>query len=487
MKQLGILDSAFINMEQPSTPQHVGSLGIYDPSTAPGGKVRFKQVIATFERRLANQPLFRTRLVKVPGGLDRPYWVKDARFDVEFHLRHIALPKPGDWRQLCIQVARLHSRPLDMGRPLWEAWIIEGLDGMPGLPAGSFAVYTKIHHSLVDGMAGSSIVALIHDLVADPQAAAEDESPRLVDPQPSVAELLARASINGIRNVAGLVSGSLSTSAQLARYLTAILRQAVPPPDMSAPKTRFNRQVGPHRVFTAAEFDLQRILALKNAAGVKVNDVALAITGGALQHYLTALEEAPAAALVATIPLNMRTRRESSDDNNQVGSVFTSLHTDIADPRQRLLAIHQSAIEAQRSGENSPLVDVLKLAGVFAPALTRPVLGFWARNHLSSHLPVNVTTVVSNVAGPDFPLYCAGARLVDYYGLGVLTPGLGIFHMFFSYCGKVTISVLADRAMLPEPERYQTCLESALAELERALLPPTRRRQKQKKPALRRV
>jgi diacylglycerol O-acyltransferase / wax synthase len=484
MKQLGILDSAFINMEQPNTPQHVGSLGIYDPSTAPDGKVRFKQVIATFERRLANQPLFRTRLVKVPGGLDRPYWVKDARFDVEFHLRHIALPKPGDWRQLCIQIARLHSRPLDMGRPLWEAWIIEGLDGMPGLPAGSFAVYTKIHHSLVDGMAGSSIVALIHDLVADPQAAAtEDEPPRLVDPQPSIAELLARASINGIRNVAGVVSGSVSTSAQLARYLAAVLRKEVPPPDLSAPKTRFNRPVGPHRVFTAAEFSLERILAVKNAAGVKVNDVALAITGGALQHYLATQDEAPDAALVATIPLNMRTRRQSSNDNNQVGSVFTSLHTDIADPRQRLQAVHQSALEAQRSGESSPVVDVLKLAGVFAPALTRPVLGFWARNHLSSYMPVNVTTVVSNVAGPNFPLYCAGARLVDYYGLGVLTPGLGIFHMVFSYCGKVTISVLADREMLPEPERYQQCLESALAELEQAVLPRPRRRPKQKKPA----
>ncbi|MDP4917054.1 MAG: wax ester/triacylglycerol synthase family O-acyltransferase, partial [Haliea sp.] len=151
MKQLGILDAAFINLERGNTPQHIASLGIYDPSTAPGGKVRFKQVIATFERRLDNQPLFRTRLVQVPGGLDRPYWVKDERFDVEFHLRHIALPSPGDWRQLCIQISRLHSRPLDMSKPLWEAYIIEGLDRIPGLPRGSFAIMTKIHHAMVDG------------------------------------------------------------------------------------------------------------------------------------------------------------------------------------------------------------------------------------------------------------------------------------------------------------------------------------------------
>ena len=134
MKQLGILDSAFVNLEQTNTPQHVGGMGIYDPSTAPGGFVRFKDVIASFERRLGDLPLFRTRLVEVPGGLDRPYWIKDANFDVEFHLRHIALPQPGDWRQLCIQTARLHSRPLDMSRPLWEAYIIEGLDNIPNPP-----------------------------------------------------------------------------------------------------------------------------------------------------------------------------------------------------------------------------------------------------------------------------------------------------------------------------------------------------------------
>ena len=168
MKQLGVLDTAFINLEQTNTPQHIGGLGIYDPSTAAGGFVRFKQVIANFEQRLHRLPLFRTRLHEVPGNLDRPYWVVDENFDVEFHLRHIALPHPGDWRQLCIQIARLHSRPLDMSRPLWEAYIIEGLDNIPELPEGSFAVYTKMHHALVDGAGGQSFMAALHDLEPDP-------------------------------------------------------------------------------------------------------------------------------------------------------------------------------------------------------------------------------------------------------------------------------------------------------------------------------
>ncbi|HAN69944.1 MAG TPA: wax ester/triacylglycerol synthase family O-acyltransferase [Halieaceae bacterium] len=492
MKQLGILDAAFINLERGSTPQHIASLGIYDPSTAPGGKVRFKQLIATFERRLDNQPLFRTRLVQVPGGLDRPYWVKDERFDVEFHLRHIALPSPGDWRQLCIQVARLHSRPLDMSKPLWEAYIIEGLDRIPGLPKGSFAIMVKIHHSLVDGMGGNSIAALIHDLVPDPAPTDSDEPlPRLVDITPGMAELLSRATVNGIKNVVGVVSGAAGNSLRLARYAAGVATGDYPGIDMQAPKTRFNQSVSPHRVFTAAEFSLQDFKAIKDAAGVKINDVALAVVGGALQRYLDDLGEAPSAALAAAIPVNMRARRESSEDHNQVGSIFTSLHTDIADPAARLQAIHRSSLDAQRAGDASPLVDMLKLAGVFTPAITRPVANFWARNHLSSYLPVNISTVVSNVPGPDQPLYCSGARLMDYYGLGVLTPGVGLFHMVFSYCGKMTVSVLADRAMLPEPEHYKRCLEASLQALAAAVLPRTRRkaapRKAQKKPARRRV
>ncbi|MBP6381963.1 MAG: wax ester/triacylglycerol synthase family O-acyltransferase, partial [Pseudomonadales bacterium] len=151
MRQLGVLDAAFVNLELPATPRHVGGLGIYDPSTAPGGFVRFKSVIAGFERRLRRTPQFRARLQQVPGGIDRPYWIIDEDFDLEFHVRHIALPAPGDWRQLCIQVARLHARALDFSRPLWEAWIIEGLDKVPGLPRGSFAIYGKLHHALFDG------------------------------------------------------------------------------------------------------------------------------------------------------------------------------------------------------------------------------------------------------------------------------------------------------------------------------------------------
>jgi WS/DGAT/MGAT family acyltransferase len=467
MKQLGILDSAFVNLEQTNTPQHVGGLGIYDPSTAPGGQVRFKDVIATFQRRLDSHPLFRTRLVEVPGGLDRPYWVKDANFDVEFHLRHIALPEPGDWRQLCIQVARLHSRPIDMSRPLWEAYIIEGLDNIPNLPEGCFAIYTKMHHALVDGAGGSSFLTLLHDLVPNPDTTGDeaDSAPRLVDSEPSMSELLSKASINSVKNSLQFAASSFRNTRSMGKYLLDLARKELPAPDLSAPKTLLNKPVGPHRVFDAAEFPLAGFNDIKKAGGCTFNDVALAVISGALQRYLAARGETPEGSLAASLPLNMRTRRDVSDDNNQVGAIFTSLHTDEKDPRQRLQLIKASTADAKRTGEASPLVDILNIAGAVAPVIVRSAAGFWSRNQLSRYLPLNISTVISNVAGPDFPLYCAGARMVDYYGLGVLTPGMGLFHLVFSYSGKVTLSVLADRDIMPDPQLYHDYLVQSYEEL----------------------
>lgn len=469
MKQLGILDSAFINLEQGNTPQHVGGLGIYDPSTAPDGFVRFKQVIANFERRLSRQPLFRTRLVEVPGGVDRPYWVKDANFDVEFHLRHIALPEPGDWRQLCIQIARLHARPLDMSRPLWEAYIIEGIDTIPGLPEGSFAIYTKMHHALVDGAGGASFMAAIHDLEPEPKYDENTEpEPRLVDRQPSTAELLGKAAIHQVGGTVDLVRGAVGLTRELGTFALKIARKEIAMPELQSPKTRFNNAVGPHRVFDATDFSLADFKMIKDRCGVKLNDVALAVVGGALYRYLDTKGETPELPLAASLPVNMRTRRGDNQDNNQVGSIFSSLHTDISDPIERLKAIHASTVEAKEFGEQSPLVDIMKLAGIFSPAVTKTMASLWSDNNLSQFIPANTSTVITNVPGPNFDLYCAGARLVTYHGLGVLTPGIGLFHTVFSQSDRVNLSILGDRDTIPDPSLYIECLRASFEEIKTA-------------------
>lgn len=473
MKQLGVLDSAFINLEQPNTPQHVGGIGIYDPSTAPDGFVRFKQVIANFEQRLSRMPLFRTRLIEVPGDIDKPYWVLDENFDVEFHLRHIALPHPGDWRQLCIQVARLHARPLDMTRPLWEAYIIEGLDNVPNLPKGSFAVYTKMHHALVDGAGGQSFMAALHDLEPNPpvNAGPVKEEALLVDRDPSSTELLTRAVLNNAKGSVSLIKGAMSVGKDLVKMGLDIAREEIPAPDVQAPKTRFNNPVGRHRVYDATEFSLDDFKAIKDKLGVKVNDVALCVVSGALRKYLDNLGELPEdVSLAASIPMNMRTRREATEDNNQVGSTFTELHTHIADPVERVKFIHQSMMEAKEFSENSPMVDALKLAGVFNPWLSKSLARLYSENQLSERMPMNTSTVITNVAGPNFDMYCAGARLVRYYGMGVLTPGCGMFHTVFSSSGVVTLSILADREALPDPAFYKECLDASFKELKEAAL-----------------
>ena len=192
MNQLSGTDNLFLAQETGNQRAHVAGLGIYDPSTAPGGKVRFKDVLEFFTSRLDKSAVFRRRLVRAPFDLDRPYWIEEKDIDIEYHVRHIALPCPGDWRQLMIQVARIHARPLDLTKPAWEAYIIEGLDNVPDLPPGSFALYIKFHHSAIDGQAGAALVGSLHSLTPEPEAVTRKVITKVVDREPTTLELMAR-------------------------------------------------------------------------------------------------------------------------------------------------------------------------------------------------------------------------------------------------------------------------------------------------------
>ena len=469
MKQLGILDSAFINMEHKNVPQHIGSFGIYDQSTAPGGKVRFKSVIRHFERQIKKIPLFRTRLVQSPGRFTRPYWIVDDNFDVEFHLRHIALPYPGDWRQLCILIARLHSRPIDMSRPLWESYVIEGLHNVEGVPDDSFVIYTKIHHSIVDGGGAENFMAAIHDL--EPMTHDDDEPEEIYEGEksPSPVQMLRTSTRSYLDNVWNVTRGSVQLSQDMARSAIKLAKGEMKAPPVDAPATRFNKPVSNYRAIEASAFDFQDFRMIKNKTNTKVNDVALAVVSGAMRKYLDHHNEHPDTSLVASLPINMRTRTGDTGEANQVGSIFTSLNSDVDDPLDRLIAIHQSTDDAKQFGENAPLRDALKLAGTLSPRLTKSLIDTYVDHQLTKHLPMKINTVISNVPGPDFPLYCSGAKLMHYYGLGVLTPGVGIFHLVFTYCGQITITVLADRTMLPDPAFYKQCMDESCAELKAAV------------------
>ncbi|MEL7028684.1 MAG: wax ester/triacylglycerol synthase domain-containing protein, partial [Pseudomonadota bacterium] len=287
MEQLQGLDSAFVALERTHTPLHIGSILIYDPSTAPGGFVRFKDILSFIDARLRLSKTMRRRMVKAPFDIDYPYWVEDPDFDLEYHIRHIALPKPGDWRQLCIQAARLFSRPLDLSRPPWELTIIEGLDNVDGVPKGCYAMVSKVHHSAIDGMSGVDMMHALHTL--KPTVAPPDTPDKWTPERPpSQIGLFARGSIRGVINPFRQLDVARKSAPGIMRAARGLMRREF---DLGAmmktPRTRFNHTLSSARVAEGRTFLLADIKAIRALSpGSKVNDVMLSIIGGGLRRYL---------------------------------------------------------------------------------------------------------------------------------------------------------------------------------------------------------
>jgi diacylglycerol O-acyltransferase len=481
MKQLSGADTMFLQFEHGNNFLHVASLAIYDPATAPGGRVRFKDVLRFFAARVEQFPQFRRRLASVPLSLDRPYWVEDSAIDVEFHVRHIALPQPGDWRQLCIQVARLHSRPLDRSKPLWEAYIIEGLHNVEGVPTGSFALYCKMHHAIIDGESGTELLKALHSLT--PEAVDDDDGPVggfTADREPGLAELYARALVQNVEKLPSLARFSFDTARRLgALGAEAIgnlpeLRSRLVPQlktllsgDLSPllsrlpPQTRFSGEVSAHRVFEAIGLPFEEMKTIRRQAGVgTINDLFLCIVGGALNRYLGDKGELPDSSLIAMVPMTLRGEDKGGDRGNQVGFTLMPVYSDIADPLERLRAINQSA---QTSKRVSDAVGK-ELARDLLEYLPAPISGTLLRN---VKLP-GIGLIVSNVRGPDAPLYMAGARLVSYSPISIPIDGLGLNVTGFSCAGTMWICAVSCRQMMPDPAFFAECLRSSFEELQHA-------------------
>lgn len=478
-EQLTGLDASFFYAESPRTPMHIGSFSIYDPATAPGGFVRFKDILSFIDGRLHCSKTFRRKLKTVPLGLDHPYWIDDPEFDIEFHVRHIALPKPGDWRQLCIQVARLHARALDMSKPLWEFTVIEGLDNIPNVPKGSYAIVSKIHHCAIDGASGVDIAEALHSLEPDAELEAPEKS-WAPGRRPGALELLARANWNnatkpfyGLDVARRIAPGALKFASGLTRGDIKLLGAKIP-------RTRFNGVVSANKVVEAAKFTLDDVKAIRQRIpGVTVNDVMLAVVGGALRRYLKAKDELPADSLIAMAPVSVRKAGEKNAAGNEVTALSIPLGTHVADPLARLHFCHESA-KNQKAMSNAvgarELADMSKLA----PAMVTGVATrLYSRLGLANRLSPMFNTVVTNVPGPQVPLHMAGARMVATYGLGPVMDSMGLFHAVTSYCGEIAVTVTACRKMMPDPAFYKECIEASFAELHEAATGP---RQAKKRP-----
>lgn len=464
MHQLTGLDASFLYLETPNAPMHISSLAIYDQSTAPGGTVRFKDIIANFSERILPIPTMTRNLVEVPMSMDHPYWVSDGHFDPEFHIRHIALPKPGDWRQLCILVSRLHARPLDRAHPLWEVYIIEGLDNVEGYPKGCFAVFSKTHHAAIDGQSGVEITSALHDLTPDFKAARQ--APVInIDRQPSRGELILRAQINNIKKPFNFISVARNTVPGMASAWNRVRKGELQKVE-DIPRTRFNGSVSPHRSFEAVSFGLDEVKNIKNAVpGATVNDAAITIVGGALRKYLQHHDELPVESLAAMAPVNVRDKSEKGSGGNIVSSLTVKVCSDIEDPLERLTAVHENTKSAKAYANAVGAKAMTDITQFIPSMVTAQAAKLASRTGMISKMKPTFNCVITNVPGPQIPLYTTGAKMVANFGTGPVQDGLALFHVISSYCGQFSISATACREIMPDPAFYKTCIEESFAEL----------------------
>ena len=451
MRQLSGVDTSFLTMETSRTYGHISILSILDTSglAEPFTTERVRRLV---EERLHRLPPFRWRLVEVPFAVDRPWWVNDPDFDLEFHVRELALPAPGDAGQLSEQVARIAARPLDRSRPLWELYVVHGLEG------GRVALLTKMHHAAVDGVSGIEVMTTLMDVERDPVAVPSQEPTWHAEPVPTEWELLGRASL-------GWVQRPMRLWRAQQRLAQAALRRDTPGgigvvgrgdgallnrPVARAPHTSFNRVITPHRRFAHGTLPLDEVKAVKDARGVTVNDVVLGLTTGALRRWLVAHDELPADPLLAMVPVSVRTEEQRGSFGNRVSMMVVPLPTNEADPGRQLELIRDATKVAKEQFRAIPAEELMDLAEFTPPALLAQAARTTGRLRIADTTNPPVNLVVSNVPGPSFPLYCAGAQLEGMYPVSTITDGMGLNVTVMSYLGNLDIGLIACRELVPD-------------------------------------
>ncbi len=477
MKRLSGLDASFLYLETPSSYMHVAGLMILDPATAPV-QWSFDEVRDMYAARLHLAPPFRRRLVEVPFGVHHPVWIEDPDFDLDFHLHHIAVPQPGGVRQLATLAEEIVARPLDRRKPLWESWIIEGLEH------GYIAVLTKTHHAAIDGVSGNEMTVAMLDVEPEGRDVGSDTwAPEHV---PNEAELLAYAMRSLVTQPAKLV-GSLTRTGSMALNLTRQNRAsdiAPPPAPFTAPRTSWNHALSPHRSYAMTTLSLDDAKVVKREFGTTLNDVVMAMCASSLRSYLDGRGERVAQDLVAMVPMSVRGDDQSGTGGNRISSMLASLATTIDDPVERLLAISagmRSAKDQQNAIGASTLQDWAEFA---APAVAGRAARAYARYRLADrHRPIfNLT--ISNVPGPPFPLYSAGARMVANYPMGPVNDGAGLNITVLSYMNQLDFGVVTCRELIPDAWEIADGLGAALDELKKRAEPePPKKQNKSKRQA----
>jgi diacylglycerol O-acyltransferase len=469
MQQLSSADSSFLYIESPSTPNVIAPVLICDQSTVPGGKVRLSDIKAKIQVALEGAPIFRRKLVRTPLDMDDPYWVDDADFDLDFHIRHMALPQPGDRRQFEILVARLLSRPLDTSRPLWEMNVIEGLDNVRHLPKGSFAVMIKVHHAMVDGM---GMLALLNGMLdteplpAPPMPTRDNWQPQ---PGPTMVQMLGRSWLHSVTRPGRLVT----RAAKLLPKAMAKREKRPEPPEKAkglTPKVPYNGPLTAARVYASNWYTLAEFKAMRGlVTGSTVNDVVLAIAGGAQRRYLEAKGVLPATSVVAMVPISLRKGNEAGSGGNELAMIQVQLQTQVADPVDRLRKI---TAETAYIKQDNRALNARAMAELSAPLPGR-TFGTLARamarvGDLTGRA-IGPNTLVTNVPGMTIPMYFCGARVVNMEGGGPCAGNIGMVHLVGSYCEWFTVGIVGVRDLVPDIDFYMQCIDDTVDEYRAAL------------------
>lgn len=467
MNQVDNIDANFLFLDESDNPAHISLLYMYDQSTVDDEMLRFKKILNHMQERLSSSPLFRQKILRVPFDLDYPYWVDDEKFDLEFHIRHLALPKPGDWRQLCIQVSRLHSRPLDISKPLWEMYIIEGLDNIEGIAPGAFAVFLKIHHCAMDEFAAMNLYESLHTSHTNDNASIPP------CPAPSRAYMLARACGNNLNNVIDTVGFSLRNISGVTKMAARVvgrflLKTAGGEIGPIAPSTRFNYQLTPYRVFDGLFFDadvFEKIM--KRFPAITSMELVATICGGALRSYLDEKGELPIESLFALLAINDRDKAAHALRGNHFGIKRQNLRTDISHPIDRLRAISVANANVQINNNGDDTSDKVKKMLQTLPA---PILSLANRYANNKGNPINQVLRSGNAVITLFDDTAAehnfmGAELIGFTSISPLYSGCGLVFTATRFNDKLGITFTSDREMLTDPEKLRESLRKVYEEL----------------------
>lgn len=469
MKQLTGIDAAFLYMETPETPMHVAGLHIYEPPADFSGSF-FEHFREFFLSRMHLAPIFEKKLARTVLELDHPGWVDAGEMDFDYHLKRMTLPSPGSFAQLEQLVAELHSVPLDRRQPLWQVVVIEGLD------SGNIAVYSKIHHAAVDGGAGMAIAAALFDIGPAPRKVKPPEPKKPAQRKPTIEER-ALLGINDV--VQNVMRQQLKVMEAIPQVLGTINDLLTPKkgesggnglpgiPDVLAPKTPFNVTITSQRSFAARDLSLTDAKFVSKATGTKINDIVMAICAGALRTYLQGRKALPKKPLVAFVPISLRAPGDA-DASNQVFGMMCPIATQIADPMGRLRAIQKTANDSKTLAGTVKDVSPKDYTLLGAPVLLPGLAQFFGRTGLADVMPSTTNLTISNVAGPPFPLFCAGAKILALYPVSIPVHGIALNMTVQSYQDKLNFGITADRKAVPDADRLADLLVVALGELKDA-------------------